>query len=55
MALRNPQGEQIAVGLSNYAAADVERIRGRRSSEIESILGYEFGADVVHRNNLALS
>ena len=55
VALRNPQGEQIAVGLSNYAAADVERIRGRRSSEIESILGYEFGADVVHRNNLALS
>ena len=55
VALRNPQGEQIAVGLSNYAAADVERIRGRRSSEIEAILGYEFGADVVHRNNLALS
>lgn len=55
VSLQNPRGEQIAVGLSNYAAADVERIRGRRSSEIESILGYEFGADVVHRNNLALS
>ena len=55
VALRGPGGEQIAVGLSNYAAADVERIRGRRSGEIASLLGYDFGAEVVHRNNLALS
>ena len=55
VALQNPRGEQIAVGLSNYAAADVERIRGRRSSEIEATLGYDLGAEVVHRNNLALS
>ena len=55
IALRDPHGEQIAVGLSNYAAADVERIRGRRSTEIAPILGYDFGAEVVHRNNLALS
>lgn len=55
VALRGPGGEQIAVGLSNYAAADVERIRGRRSGEIASVLGYDFGAEVVHRNNLALS
>ena len=48
-------GEQIGVGISNYSAAEVERIRGRKSSEIEAVLGYYYGAEIVHRNNLALT
>ena len=55
VALRDPEGAQIGVGLSNYSAADIERIRGQSSTMIEVTLGYDYGSEVVHRNNLALS
>ena len=55
VALRDPDGAQIGVGLSNYSAADIERIRGQSSTMIEATLGYDYGSEVVHRNNLALS
>ena len=53
--LQQLSGARIGAGLSNYSAADIERIRGQRSSTIEATLGYDFGAEVVHRNNLAIS
>jgi glutamate 5-kinase len=45
-------GRRIARGIANYHADDVRRIRGRRSSQIEQILGYSYGDYVVHRDNL---
>ncbi len=53
--VRDAEGERVAVGLSNYRAADVEQIRGQRSDRIAAILGYEYGDEVIHRNNLALT
>ena len=47
-------GRQIACGIANYAAEDIARIRGFRSDGIAAILGYHFGQEVVHRNNLVL-
>jgi glutamate 5-kinase len=47
-------GERVAYGITNYDHEDVERIRGRRSESIPSVLGHTFGAEVVHRNNLVL-
>ena len=47
-------GRQIACGIANYAATDIARIRGFRSDGIAAILGYHFGQEVVHRNNLVL-
>ena len=47
-------GRRIACGISNYSADDIERIRGLRSGKIEETLGYHFGQEVVHRNNLVL-
>ncbi len=47
-------GRQIACGIANYAAADINRIRGFRSDSITDILGYHYGQEVVHRNNLVL-
>ena len=49
-----PAGERIACGIANYSAADVSRICGLRSSQIETTLGYHYGQEVVHRNNLVL-
>jgi glutamate 5-kinase len=44
----------VAAGLINYAAADVEKIRGHRSAEIADILGYKDSDEVIHRDNLVL-
>ena len=48
------EGEHIASGTTNYAAGDVERIRGLHSDRIEEALGYDYGDEVMHRNNLVL-
>jgi glutamate 5-kinase len=48
------QGSRIACGISNYSSADIQVIKGVHSDEIMSLLGYEYGAEVVHRNNLAI-
>lgn len=44
---------RIARGLSQYAAPEVRRVAGRHSREIESLLGYSHGVEVVHRDDLA--
>jgi glutamate 5-kinase len=49
-----PDGERIACGIANYGRDEVEAIRGLRSERIAEALGYEYGAEVVHRNNLVL-
>jgi glutamate 5-kinase len=48
------EGRELACGLSQYSAAAVAQIKGHRSSEIEAILGYEYGAEVVHRDDLVM-
>lgn len=53
--LINQSGREIAVGMTNYDASDVKRIAGKRSSEIESILGFKHDDEVIHRDNLVLA
>lgn len=47
-------GQMVAIGISNYAARDLIRFAGHQSMEIESILGYTYGEEVIHRNNLVM-
>jgi glutamate 5-kinase len=47
-------GKEMARGLVNYSADELSRIMGKRSEAIESILGYFFGEEVVHRNNMVI-
>jgi glutamate 5-kinase len=49
-----PDGREIARGLVNYDAAEAARIMRRPSSEIERILGYVDGPELIHRDNLVL-
>ncbi|OOG64924.1 glutamate 5-kinase [Rhodanobacter sp. B04] len=42
----------LARGLSQYGAAEVRRLAGRHSREIDGVLGYSYGAEVVHRDDL---
>lgn len=49
-----PDGAPIACGITNYSAQELEAIRGVRSDRIAETLGYQYGAEVVHRNNLVV-
>ena len=47
-------GPEIARGLAQYSAGDLERIKGLRSSQIAERLGYDYGPEVVHRDDMVL-
>ncbi len=51
----NAEGREIARGLVNYHADEARQIIGRESSEISSILGYQEGQELIHRDNLVLT
>lgn len=45
---------ELARGLANYSAEDLARILRHHSEEIEPLLGYNYGDEVIHRNDLVL-
>lgn len=47
-------GNRIAKGLANYSSPEIEKIKGRKTSEIEGILGYRYSDEIIHRDNLVL-
>ena len=47
-------GKAIARGLSNYTSGEARRIMRKPSSEIETILGFLEGPELIHRDNLVL-
>ena len=49
-----PDGRELARGLTVFNASDLKKIQGRRSAEIEPLLGRPAPAEVIHRNNLVL-
>ena len=48
------EGHELARGISNYDSRDLARILRKRSDEIEAVLGYHYGDEVIHRNDLVL-
>jgi glutamate 5-kinase len=55
VAVRDQQGREIARGLVAYNASDAEQIAGKKSQEIEAILGYRGRDEMIHRDDLALT
>ena len=47
-------GREIARGLVAYDAADAARILGRKSGEIEEVLGFRGRDELVHRDDMVL-
>jgi glutamate 5-kinase len=47
-------GKRVAKGLTNYSSSEIEKIKGKKTSEIEGILGYQYSDEVIHRDNLVL-
>jgi len=50
-----PDGTELARGLAGYGSGDAARIRGRKSREIETLLGYRGRDEMVHRDDLVLT
>ena len=47
-------GHEFAKGVINYSLAELLRIMGKKTSEIEGVLGYKYFDEVIHRDNLVL-
>jgi len=47
-------GSRLACGITNYSSTDIEAIKGSHSGKITALLGYDYGSEVVHRNNLVV-
>ena len=52
--LRDMNGRILGRGLAAYAANEIRKIKGRKSSEIQEVLGYRYLDVVIHRDDLIL-
>ena len=53
--VKSEDGRELARGLIAYNEEDARRLVGRRTVEIESILGYRGRDEMIHRDDLALT
>ena len=50
----DPEGVEFARGIVDYSSHEIEKISRHKSGEIEQILGFRYGDDVIHRDNLVI-
>lgn len=55
VAILDHQGHEIARGLVGYDAADAIKIAGKKTAEIEAVLGHEARSAMIHRDDLVMS
>lgn len=54
LAVLDPNGKEIARGLTNYDSRDLRMIMGHHSDEFETILGSRDFDEAIHRSNLTV-
>lgn len=54
VSVRDRSGAEFARGLTNYSAEDIARIKGMKTEQIGSVLGYSTYDEVIHRDNMAV-
>ncbi|MDD2252021.1 MAG: glutamate 5-kinase [Dehalococcoidales bacterium] len=52
--LNDSTGNRFGCGLTNYTSDELKLIKGLHSSRINETLGYDYGTEAVHRNNLTI-
>jgi glutamate 5-kinase len=52
--VRGPDGAEVGRGLSAYDSDDADKIKGRSSADITSILGIAGRSEIVHRDDLVV-
>ena len=50
----DPEGQVVAVGLTNYSSEELRRIAGCQTCDISSLLGYKNSDEVIHRDNMVV-
>jgi glutamate 5-kinase len=55
IAVRSPEGQEVARGLANYSAAETRLIARKPSAQIEAALGYSAEPELIHRDNLVIA
>jgi glutamate 5-kinase len=53
--LRDNKNKTLGIGLVNYSAADIQKIKGLNSNQIKHQLGYQPYDEVIHRDNLVIT
>ena len=53
--LSDRRGRRVARGITNYTAAEIDRIKGLRTGQVANVLGDCPYAEVIHRDNLTLA
>lgn len=48
------EGHELARGMTNYSAEDLELIKGCKTGQIEEKIGYKHYDEVIHRDNLVV-
>jgi len=48
------ESSHLGCGITNYSSSDISLIKGAHSRKIATLLGFDYGPEVVHRNNLAV-
>ena len=52
--IRTQSGKDIALGMPRYNSDALQLIKGRKSADIENVLGYEYGAVAMHRDDMII-
>ena len=50
----NERRQEVARGLTSYSSDEIERLAGHPTKEIEPVLGYTHGDEIIHRDDLVL-
>ncbi len=53
--IRDANGQEIGKGISSYSSLNLEKIKGKKTSEIEKILHCKSCDEVIHKDNLVLT
>ncbi len=53
--LCDQDGKEFAKGVTNYNTSELNQIIGKKTDQITAILGYKYGDEIVHRDNLVLN
>jgi glutamate 5-kinase len=54
VAIATVDGRVIGRGLTAYDAHEVQRLAGRHADEIDSLLGYHYSDEVIHRDDMVI-
>ena len=47
-------GVEVSRGLCSYSSSEIRRILGKKSSEIDKVLGYRYSDEIIHRDEMVI-